>query len=211
MDEGDTPYRDKSCRKCGLVESPIMHWQAEPSGTCSGCDSAWPSCLEERYPYDGKDRPERRICTIAHRVFFGGRVITILFDKGWVVSSKKSTYAKASVYAKAGWTEGQAVAFAERCEVLLAQPASLGAAEEAAEARAPALQLVRDDPYKAATLLQDAMDNDEEQVGYDPDVLAEGLSTREWRSSNARAIETLLLRAFCEAVVARYRARKGVS
>lgn len=202
MDEGDTPYRDKSCRKCGLVESPILHWEAEPTGKCPGCQEPWPACLEERYPYDGKDRPERRGGTIACRNFPGGRHLTIYFDKGWIVASRDSAYRKE------GWTQGQAVAFAERCEALHAQPGTLGPAEAAQARRAPALHIARNNPYKAAVLLQDAMDDGETEAKYDPDVLAEGLSAREWHSSNARVIETLLLRAFCEAVVARYMAWK---
>lgn len=201
MDEGDTPYANKSCRKCGLVESPSMHWQAESTGTCPGCTAEWPACLEERFPYDGASRPQRRTAADARRDLPDGRHLLIYFDKHWTVSEG------ASLYGSAMWTEGQAVAFAERCEAQEASPSTLGLAEEQAARRAPALKLVRDNPYKAATLLQDVMDNDETDARYDPDVLVEGLSTREWRSSNVRAIETLLLRAFCEAVVARYTAR----
>lgn len=208
MDEGDTPYADLSCRKCGLLQSPLSDWAAEPTSACAECGDRWPECLEERAPYDGANRPERHALVDWSRYFPGNRSLRVSFtsNTGWRVGSHHGVYSPTTKRL----TEEHAVAFARECDLLQAEPHSLGVAHEKADREAPSYKLAKNNPYRAMRLLQDAMDDEEEQHPYIPDVLAQALSQRDRRVSDdpGRAAEDRLLHALIDMVISRYMERK---
>jgi hypothetical protein len=128
MDEGDSPYAEKSCTTCGLVATPLALWASRGSGTCPSCSALWPAHLEERAPYDGKNRVTRWTSTDAQVEH-----VRVSYERGWRVGDHRSVYAPTNP--RFAMTEQEAVEMAAQCLLLDCTPASLGKAREEAPIR----------------------------------------------------------------------------